>query len=404
MRLKSLLKVALKSIARNGLRSLLTMLGIVIGVAAVIVMVSVGRGSQARIEGQIATLGNNLLMVRGGASMQGGVSRGAGSMSTLTLEDVEQLRREATLLQGVSPEVRVGVQVVGGGNNWSTSTAGVDPEYLQIRAWELESGAFFTEREVTSRAKVAVLGGEVADALFPGQDPVGQQVRVRNTPFRVIGVLRRKGDSMMGSQDDVVLAPSTTVLYRLSGSRYLRMIVASAVCEAQTAAAQEEIAAILRRAHRLAAGEEDDFFIRTQTEITDMATSVTRTLTLLLGAIAAVSLVVGGIGIMNIMLVSVTERTREIGLRLAVGARGGDVLTQFLVEAVVLSLAGGAIGVVMALGVAWVLARFFALGVLVSPAVVVLACVFSGAVGVFFGFYPARKAAHLNPIEALRYE
>ena len=404
MKWKNLLKVAFRSILKNGMRSLLTMLGIVIGVGAVIVMVAVGAGSQARIEGQIATLGTNLIMVRSGVSAAGGISRGAGSMNTLTLDDVETLAAEATLLRGVSPEVQVPVQVIGGGNNWSTQITGVSPEYMEIRAWDLESGAFFTEREVKSRAKVAVLGREVAEALFPDQDPVGQQIRIRNTPFKVIGVLAEKGDSMMGSQDDVILAPSTTVLYRLSGSQYLRMIVASAVSEEQMGAAQKEIGEILRRAHRLQAGEEDDFSMRTQTEITDMATGITETLTLLLGAIAAVSLVVGGIGIMNIMLVSVTERTREIGLRLAIGARGRDVLTQFLVEAVVLSLLGGVIGILLAAGIALALTQLFGVNTVVDPGVVLLAFAFSGAVGVFFGLYPARKAAALNPIDALRYE
>ena len=404
MKWKNLLKVAFKSLVKNGLRSLLTMLGIVIGVGAVIVMVAVGEGSQARIKGQIANLGTNLIMVRSGTSTMGGVSRGAGSMNTLTLNDVKSLAAEATLLRGVSPEVQASAQVIGGGNNWNTKIIGVTPEYMEIRAWEMESGAFFTDREVKTSAKVAVLGKEVADALFPDQDIVGQQIRIRNTPFKIIGVLKEKGDSMMGSQDDVILAPSTTVLHRLSGSQYIRMIVASAVAEEQMTAAQEEIAEILRRAHRLRPGAEDDFSLRTQTEITDMATGVAATLTLLLGAIAAVSLIVGGIGIMNIMLVSVTERTREIGLRLAVGARSRDVLIQFLVEAVVLSLIGGLIGILLAGAIAYILSQFFTLNTVIDPTIVLLACAFSGAVGIFFGFYPARKAAALNPIDALRYE
>ena len=404
MKWMNLLRAATKSILRNGMRSLLTMLGIVIGVGAVIVMVAVGEGSQARIEGQIANLGTNLIMVRAGSSSAGGISRGAGSMNSLSLADADKLAEEASLLRGVSPEVQVGVQVIGGGSNWNTQIVGVSPDYPEIRAWELASGSFFTEREVKSRSKVAVLGQEVAEALFPDQDPVGQEIRVRNTPFRVIGVLEEKGQSMMGSQDDVILAPSTTVLYRLSGAQHIRQIAASAVSEEQMAAAQEEIAEILRRAHKLRAGEEDDFSMRTQTEITDMATGVTETLTLLLGAIAAVSLLVGGIGIMNIMLVSVTERTREIGLRLAVGARGRDVLTQFLVEAVVLSLIGGLIGILAALGITFALTEFFQVNTVVDPAIVLLASAFSAAVGVFFGLYPARKAAALNPIDALRYE
>ncbi|MBT4498603.1 MAG: FtsX-like permease family protein [Gemmatimonadetes bacterium] len=404
MKWKNLLKVAFQSILKNGMRSLLTMLGIVIGVGAVIVMVAVGEGSQAKIEGQISKLGTNLIMVRSGASRAGGVSRGAGSMNSLTLDDVETLAAEATLLSGVSPEVQASAQVIGGGNNWSTKITGVTPEYMEIRAWEMESGAFFTDREVKISAKVAVLGKDVVDALFPDQDPVGQQIRIRNTPFKVIGVLKEKGDSMMGSEDDLILAPSTTVLHRLSGSQYIRMIVASAITEEQMTAAQEEITEILRRVHRLRVGDDDDFSMRTQTEITDMATGITETLTLLLGAIAAVSLVVGGIGIMNIMLVSVTERTREIGLRLAIGARGRDVLTQFLVEALVLSLTGGLIGILIAVGIASLLTQLFGLNTVIDPSIVLFACAFSGAIGVFFGFYPARKAAALNPIDALRYE
>ena len=404
MEWENTLKVAFKSILKNGMRSLLTMLGIVIGVFSVIVMVAIGEGGQTEIESQISTLGSNLIMIRGGSSMASGVSRGAASMQTLTLDDIDDLRQQTTLLQGVSPEVRAGAQVIGGGKNWSTQITGVDPEYMQIRAWEMELGAFFTDREVKSRAKVAVLGKEVADALFPDQDPVGQKIRIRNTPFKVIGVLKEKGASMMGSQDDVILAPSTTVLYRLSGSQYLRMIVASAVSEEQMDAAQDEIAQILRSSHRIQPGEDDDFSMRTQTEIIDIATGITETLTLLLGAIAAVSLVVGGIGIMNIMLVSVTERTREIGLRLAIGARRRDVLTQFLVEAVVLSLIGGLIGILSAVGIAYLLTGLFGLNTVVNPSIVLLACAFSGGVGVFFGFYPARKAAALNPIDALRYQ
>ena len=263
MKWKNLLKVAFQSILKNGMRSLLTMLGIVIGVGAVIVMVAVGEGSQAKIEGQISKLGTNLIMVRSGASRAGGVSRGAGSMNSLTLDDVETLAAEATLLSGVSPEVQASAQVIGGGNNWSTKITGVTPEYMEIRAWEMESGAFFTDREVKISAKVAVLGKDVVDALFPDQDPVGQQIRIRNTPFKVIGVLKEKGDSMMGSEDDLILAPSTTVLHRLSGSQYIRMIVASAITEEQMTAAQEEITEILRRVHRLRVCDDDDFSMRT---------------------------------------------------------------------------------------------------------------------------------------------
>ena len=405
MKWKNLLKIAIKSILKNRMRSLLTMLGIIIGVSAVIIMVAVGQGSQATIENQIASLGTNLIIVLPGASQAGGISRGMGSMNTLMLDDVEKLDKEAANLAHASPIVRVGAQVIGGGNNWNTTVYGVSPSYLDIKAWGMASGAFFTERDVKSSSKMAVLGKDVADNLFPSADPVGQQIRIRNTPFKVVGVLTEKGQSVMGSsQDDVILTPATTALYRLSGGHTIHQIYASAASEDQIAAAQDEIRTLLRTAHRLRPGEDDDFHIRTQTDLVSRATSITQTLTLLLGAIAGVSLIVGGIGVMNIMLVSVTERTREIGIRMAIGGRGGDILTQFLVEAVALSVLGGAVGILFGVGVAHLVNRLSSLAAVVSPTVVLIAFVFSGAVGVFFGFYPARKAASLNPIDALRYE
>jgi putative ABC transport system permease protein len=402
---KNLFKVALRSIVRNRMRSLLTSLGIIIGVCAVIVMVAIGEGSQARIENQIASLGTNVLIVIPGASRMGGVSQGAGSSNRLTLDDADDLREEGTLFAAVSPIVRSGAQVIGGGNNWNTQINGVSTEYLQIRAWDMASGEFFTERDIISNAKVAVIGETVADELFPGQDPVGEKMQIRNTPFKILGVLSEKGQNPMGmDEDDVVLAPSTTVLNRLKGGRNIDMINVSAVSTEQMEAAEEEIIAILRDAHGIGPGEENDFRVRSQAEITEMATETTRILTLLLGSIAAVSLMVGGIGIMNIMLVSVTERTREIGIRLSIGARPGDILTQFLAESVVLSVIGGILGILLALGISYVLGNFTGLTVVVNPAIVLLAFSVSGAVGVFFGFYPARKAAALNPIDALRYE
>jgi len=405
MKWKNLIKVAFQSILRNRMRSLLTMLGIIIGVGAVIVMVAVGEGSQKRISNEISSLGSNLLMVRPPSSRFGGVSRGAGSMNTLTLGDAEKLAKEATLLKAVSPIVRASGQVIGGNANWSTTMYGVSPEYTIIKDWTLEYGTFFTEREVRSRSKVAILGKTVADELFPGVDPVGMQIRFRNVPFKIIGVLEEKGQAAMGmDQDDVILAPVTTVLYRLSDGKNIHEINVSATDENVMDAAQEEVTAIMRSAHRLQPGEDDDFSIRNQVEITEAMTSITQVLTMLLGSIAGVSLIVGGIGIMNIMLVSVTERTREIGIRLAIGAREGDVLTQFLVEAMVLSLAGGIIGILLGVSFAFILNNYFDIMTQINEVIIVIAFAFSGAVGVFFGYYPARKAAALNPIEALRYE
>ena len=402
---KNLLKVALRSIVRNRMRSLLTSLGIIIGVAAVIVMVAIGEGSQARIEGQIASLGTNVLIVFPGASRMDGVSQGAGSANRLTLDDVEKLNEEGTLFAGVSPIVGSRAQVIGGGTNWNTRIYGVSTEYPQIRAWDIAAGEFFTDRDIISNAKVAVVGKTVADELFPGQDPLGERIQIRNTPFKIVGVLSEKGQNPMGmDEDDIVLAPSTTVLNRLKGGRYIDMINVSAVSTEKMEAAEEEVIAILRDAHDLKEGEADDFRVRSQAEITEMATETTRILTILLGSIAAVSLLVGGIGIMNIMLVSVTERTREIGIRLSIGARPSDILTQFLAESVVLSVIGGILGILLALGISYALRSFAGLSIVVNPAIVLLAFSVSGAVGIFFGFYPARKAAALNPIDALRYE
>ena len=403
--LNNLLKAAFRSIVKNRMRSLLTSLGIIIGVSAVIVMVAIGQGAQSKIINEIASLGTNLIIIFPGASRAGGASRGAGSYNRLTMDDVTDLQRQATLLSGISPIIRTGGQVIGGGNNWSTSILGVSSDYLNIRNWGLKYGQFFTKRDVLVKRKVAILGKTVADELFPGQNPVGRRIRIRNTPFKVIGELTEKGQSAMGSdQDDIVLAPSTTVLYRLSGGRHIHMILASAKSDDDLTQAQDQIEAILRQSHRLNPSEDDDFRIRTQAEITEAASATSKTLTLLLGAIAGVSLIVGGIGIMNIMLVSVTERTREIGIRMAVGARGSDILSQFLIEAVVLSLIGGIIGILISIAAAFFINDFTSLYALINPAIVLLAFLFSAAVGIFFGFYPARKAASLNPIDALRYE
>ncbi len=405
MKWKNLIKVAFQSILKNRMRSVLTMLGIIIGVGAVIIMVSVGEGTQERIQGEISSLGSNLLMVRPGSNQFGGIHRGAGSMNSLTLKDAEELREKNTLLNAVSPVVRSNGQVVGGGTNWSTTINGVTPEYLTVKDWSLEYGTFFTERDVRSRNKVVVLGATVAEELFPGIDPVGQQIRFKNVPFKVVGVLEEKGQAAMGmDQDDVILSPSTTVLYRLTEGKYIHEIDCSAKDTESMDAAIEEITAILRQSHKIEPGEDDDFSIRSQLEMTEAMTSITGMLTMLLGSIAGVSLIVGGIGIMNIMLVSVTERTREIGIRLAIGARENDVLTQFLVEAMVLSLIGGLLGIITGVGVALLVSSYTSVSTRINEMIILTAFLFSGGVGVFFGYYPARKAAALDPIEALRYE
>jgi putative ABC transport system permease protein len=405
LELRKILKVALNSIVRNRMRSVLTSLGIIIGVSAVIVMVAIGEGSQVRIEQQIAALGTNVLVIFPGVGRLGGVSQGAGSMNRLTFEDVEKIKDQATLLSAISPVVMAREQVIGGGNNWSTSVIGVTPPYLTIRSWKVAEGEFFTDRDVRSDAKVAVLGKTVADNLFPGEDPVGERIRIGTAPFRIIGVMAEKGQNPMGrDEDDVILAPATTVLYRLKGGRYIDMINASAVSSDQMSGAENQIRTILRQAHRLGPSQDDDFRVRNQAEITEAATETSRILTLLLGSIAGVSLVVGGIGIMNIMLVSVTERTREIGIRMSIGARGSDILIQFLAESVVLSIFGGVAGILLAIGISYALEAFTDLTTVVNPVIVVLAFSVSAVVGIFFGLYPARKAANLNPIDALRYE
>jgi putative ABC transport system permease protein len=405
MKWHKLIVVALISITRNKMRSLLTMLGIIIGVASVITMVALGEGSQQDIEADVASLGTNLLMVRPGNDDSGGVSSGAGSQATLTMDDVERLEQDAKLLRWVSAEVQSNGQVIAGSNNWNTTVKGVAPNYLSIRNYEMESGTFFTARDCTKRTKVAVLGKTVADELFPDSDPIGERIRIRNVPFNIIGVMAEKGQSSTGDdQDDIVFAPDNTVLYRLSNGTNINDISASVISADAMDAATEEMTTLLRSEHRLSVDVDDDFTIRDQAEIAEMATRVTGTLTLLLSSIAGVSLLVGGIGIMNIMLVSVTERTREIGIRLAIGARPFDILAQFLTEAAILSLIGGLLGILGGISAAWGIGLALGVSYAVNPSIVMITVLFTGAVGVFFGFYPARKAANLNPIEALRYE
>jgi len=404
MKWKNLIKVAFKSIYKNRMRSLLTMLGIIIGVGAVIALVSVGKGASADIEKQISTLGTNLLIIRPGSGRMHGVNRGAASLNTLTLKDIKKLRKESELIEYFSPYVVAQGQVIGNGKNWSTSIQGVSEDYLKVKDWPLESGSFFTIKDIKARRKVAVIGKTIADELFEGQNPIGMRIRIRNIPFRIIGVLSEKGQSMMGNQDDVIMAPYSTVLYRMSDGKYLNAIFASAYSVDEMENAQKEIEEILTKSHKIRPGADSDFLVRSQSEILSTVTGVTGMLTMLLGVIAGVSLLVGGIGIMNIMLVSVTERTREIGIRMAVGARGKDILVQFLIESVILSLSGGIIGITVGIGLGKLLSGMIKSSMIIDPAITIIAFLFSGAVGVFFGFYPAKKASKLDPIEALRYE
>ena len=405
MKNSTLVRVATESILKNKMRTLLTMLGIVIGVGAVIIMVAVGNGAQSRITDQINSLGTNLLVVTPGSSSQGGVSQGAGTFNRLTSDDAEKLKRDGLLLSAVSPVVMTRTQVIGGGSNWRTSINGVSTDYQVIRDWQFQSGTFFTENDVRTNRKVAVLGSTVAENLYVGADPVGQQIQIRNVPFTIVGVLAEKGQNATGSdQDDVVLVPYTTAQTRLSGRSFIGQILVSATSPNEIAMAQDEVRSLMRESHRLGDAELDDFTVRNQTEIAEAATSTTKVMSYLLAAIASISLVVGGIGIMNIMLVSVTERTREIGIRMAIGARGSDVLTQFLVESIVMSVLGGLIGLAVGFGGATVLGWITGWSTATPPEAVILAVAFSAAVGVFFGYYPARKAAALDPINALRYE
>ncbi|MBK5096828.1 MAG: ABC transporter permease [Gemmatimonadetes bacterium] len=405
MKASVLTRVAAQSILKNKMRSLLTMLGIIIGVGAVILLVAIGQGAQSRIQEQIENLGTNMLVISPGSSSQGGVSRGMGSFNRLTVDDVEKLQRESFLLAAVSPVVSTGGQIVGGQGNWRTRINGVSVDYLAIRDWDVEFGRNFDASEVRSMKKVVLLGRTVAENLFPGQDPVGQQVRIRNVPFQIIGVLAEKGQTPEGSDmDDVILAPYSTVQTRLAGHQYIPQILASTFSPGDIPAAQAEIAAIMQESHGLASWEEDDFTVRNQSDLSEAAQGTTEVMTLLLAAIASISLLVGGIGIMNIMLVSVTERTREIGIRMSIGARGSDVMTQFLVESTVLSAAGGLLGLLLGLGGARIISSVTGWTTTISPLTVVVALAFSGAIGIFFGFYPARQAAELDPIEALRYE
>ncbi len=404
----NLFVIAYRSLSKNKVRSFLTMLGIIIGVASVIAMLAIGQGSRKSIEQQIAGLGSNVLMVFPGSSFRGGVASGAGTGQRLEIDDAWAIRDECPSIKYVSPVARTSSQVIAGPNNWNTQIYGIYPEYFEIRDLKMESGALFSDKDAARGTKVCVLGHTVIKNLFgEGADPVGKQIRIRNIPFRVIGVMAPKGQSGMGTdEDDVIYAPFQTVQRRLRGqTNRVQMIYASAVSEDQMNVAEQEIDSLLRQRKHVARNDENvPFRIRNQQEILDMLTSTSDTMVGLLASIAAISLIVGGIGIMNIMLVSVTERTREIGLRMAVGARSKDILRQFLLEAILLSFLGGILGVGLGIGASHLFVTLLGWPVLVTSYSIFLAFVFAALVGVFFGWYPARKAARLIPMDALRYE
>jgi putative ABC transport system permease protein len=405
MKTINILLSAFRALYRNKMRSFLTMLGIIIGVAAVIVMLAIGQGAQHSVKEQILSLGTNILIILPGSQQQGGIRVGAGSITTLTEEDATAIARECPAVAYVSPGTRAGGQIIAGNLNWSTGIEGVGGDYLEIRKWKLEAGEFFTEQDIKAATKVCIIGKTIVDNLFPDMDPIGQNVRIRNVPVRVVGVLSEKGQNSMGQdQDDIVLAPYTTVLKRLSRFPFLRQILVSAISEHDIPVAQRQVTSLLRQRHKLNFSDPDDFTIRNQADLTSMANATSEILTILLASIALVSLIVGGIGIMNIMLVSVTERTREIGIRMSVGARGKDILTQFLVEALVLSLLGGILGITFGVVSSKIVSSFAEWPTFITAFSIFLSFGFSIAIGIFFGFYPARKAALLNPIDALKYE
>ncbi|MBN2666910.1 MAG: ABC transporter permease [Bacteroidales bacterium] len=406
MNIKNLLKIAVRALVRNKLRAVLTMLGIIIGVASVIAMLAIGEGSKKNIQDQMSSMGTNLIMIMPNMQARGGVSLGASSSMALKMSDVETLRNEAVYLAEVSPQVTASGQVIYGNQNTQTTVYGVSEEYLDIRKLEIGTGRLFTSNEVRGMSKVCILGTTVVENLFgEGADPVGISIRIKNLPFQVIGVLEDKGESGMGQdQDDLILAPWTTVQRRLAAIDYINGIYASAVSEEKSTAAADEVTEILRRTHKLKESAEDDFRVMSQSELLETVSSITDILTYLLGAIAGISLLVGGIGIMNIMFVSVTERTREIGLRMSIGGRSRDILRQFLVESIIMSILGGALGVVFGYLIAQGAGTLMNSPVVVTTQSVVLAFAVCFVIGVFFGWYPARKAASLNPIDALRYE
>ena len=403
----SILKVAFRAMGRNKMRSLLTALGIIIGVACVVATIGIGEGARVQAESQLQSLGTNFLMIFPGTTTSSGARSGWGSNSKLSEQDVDAIRQEVSSVSYVSASIRTVAQVVYGNQNWSTSIQGGEVDWTAIRSWNVAEGQFFTDADNRAAAKVCVLGRTVATTLFGDEDPIGKMIRIKNIPFRVVGVLEPKGGSMMGQdQDDTVIAPYQTVRKKIMGTTSVGMIMTAVSSPEFVSQAQDEISALLRQRHKInkSAGQEDDFMIRSQTEMLQQAEQQSRTMAVLLWSIAGVSLLVGGIGIMNIMLVSVTERTREIGVRMAIGAKGADIRAQFLVEAVVLAVAGGILGIGLGVGIQQAVAKFAGWPVLVSTSSVSLAFLFSALIGVTFGFYPALKASRLDPIEALRYE
>jgi len=407
MTLLMIIRVAFRALVRNKMRAALTMLGIIIGVSAVIAMVSIGQGASASVQAQIESIGTNLLFVSAGAQNVGGVRSGTGDSgtNTLTVEDLDAVKREVPSVSMVTPAVNARSQLVAGNMNWNTSVQGVSEQYPDIRKWTVQTGTFFTDADVRTAARVIVIGQTLADNLYPGTDPVGQTIRVMSLPFRVVGVMARKGQDQQGrDQDDIAFAPYTTVQKKVLGSPRVQIAYVSAVSQDATYTAQSQITDLLRQRHKLTASEGNDFTVRNMTDIADAANETSNTMTILLACIAGVSLLVGGIGIMNIMLVSVTERTREIGIRMAIGARSSAVRSQFLIESIVLSLMGGTIGIVLGVAFSLAIPKLLGWPTLVSTMAIIGSVVFSAAVGIFFGYYPARKAAALDPIEALRYE
>ena len=412
MNYQNLLKIALRAIAANKMRSFLTALGIIIGIAAVITMLAIGQGSKASIKANIAEMGSNMIMISPGADMRGGVRQDASSMETLKQADYQSIKEDCNYISAISPTVNSSGQWIYGNNNTQSSIYGVNQDYLSIRQLKVADGEMFTDTDIKAAAKVCILGQTVVDYLFPdGSDPIGQVVRFNSIPFRVVGVLQKKGYNSMGmDQDDLVLAPYTTVMKRILARTYLGGIVCSAITEEASQPAQDQISEILRRNHKLkdatetTEADEDDFNIRSQEEISSMMNSTMSTITILLGSVAGISLLVGGIGIMNIMYVSVTERTREIGLRMSVGARGIDILNQFLIEAILLSVTGGIIGVILGVSLSLSLNAFLHIATQIEPWSIIMSFAVCTFTGVFFGWYPAKKAARLDPIEAIRYE
>jgi putative ABC transport system permease protein len=400
-------RVAIRALGRNKMRSCLTMLGIIIGVGAVIANIAIGQGASSQVQASIANMGNNMLFVMSGSMNSGGMRGGAGSSNTLTPEDADAVERECPAVRAVSPAVRANGQLVFGNQNWVASSGiqGTNEKFPDIRAWPVATGEFFTDGDVRTAARVCVIGKTIADNLFAGNDPVGQTMRIRNLPFRVIGVLNTKGQNQYGQdQDDTVIVPYTTAQKKMLSITWINQIMVSAVSPSATFTAESQITELLRQRHKLGGNQDNDFFVRNLTDVAELADQNSKIFTNLLASIAGVSLLVGGIGIMNIMLVSVTERTREIGIRMAIGARSKAIRRQFLIESITLSVAGGVLGILVGVAAVFTISKTLNWPTLISPASIVAAVVFSAFVGIAFGYYPARKAAGLDPIDALRYE